>query len=58
VADTETVDLAFLVTGGPIPVDHGYAVYSAISRRVPDDREVTSPGCMLIRMVGIPTLVA
>ncbi len=34
-ADTEIVDLAFRVTGGPIPADHGYAVYSAIARRVP-----------------------
>jgi CRISPR-associated protein Cas6 len=30
------VDLAFKLTGGKAPVDHGYALYSAISRILPE----------------------
>lgn len=30
------VDLAFRLTGSAVPVDHGYALYGAISRRLPD----------------------
>ena len=30
------VDLAFRLTGSTIPVDHGYALYAAISRVLPD----------------------
>jgi len=30
-----SVDLAFRTTGARIPVDHGYALYSAISRILP-----------------------
>jgi len=30
------VDLAFRLTGATIPVDHGYALYAAISRLLPD----------------------
>lgn len=47
VRDTETmmpvVDLAFRLTGATIPVDHGYALYGAISRVLPDlhaDKEI------------------
>jgi CRISPR-associated protein Cas6 len=29
------VDLAFRVRGGPIPADHGYPLYSAVSRHLP-----------------------
>ena len=29
------VDLAFRLIGGKVPVDHGYALYSAISRLLP-----------------------
>ena len=30
------VDLAFRMTGTKVPVDHGYALYSAISRLLPE----------------------
>jgi hypothetical protein len=30
------VDLAFRLTGSKVPVDHGYAPYSAISRLLPE----------------------
>ena len=30
------VDLAFGLTGSKVPVDHGYALYSAISRLLPE----------------------
>jgi len=30
------VDLAFRLTGSKVPVDHGYALYSAISRLLPE----------------------
>jgi hypothetical protein len=30
------VDLAFKLTGSKVPVDHGYALYSAISRILPE----------------------
>src|SRR5215475_9935649 len=30
------VDLAFRLTGSKIPVDHGYTLYSAISRVLPE----------------------
>ncbi len=33
------VDLAFRLTGSKIPVDHGYALYSAISRLLPESHE-------------------
>lgn len=37
------IDLAFRLTGTTIPVDHGYALYAAISRLLPDlhaDKEI------------------
>jgi CRISPR-associated protein Cas6 len=30
------VDLTFMVSGGPVPLDHGYALYSAVSKAVPE----------------------
>ena len=30
------VDLAFRLTGSKVPVDHGYALYSALSRLLPE----------------------
>jgi hypothetical protein len=30
------VDLAFRLTASKVPVDHGYALYSAISRLLPE----------------------
>ncbi len=34
-AEGRFVDLAFVVTGRSIPIDHGYALYGAVSRAVP-----------------------
>lgn len=34
--DDRTVDLSFRLNGSTIPVDHGYSLYSAISRLVPE----------------------
>jgi CRISPR-associated endonuclease/helicase Cas3 len=30
------IDLAFRLTSNKVPVDHGYALYSAISRLLPE----------------------
>jgi CRISPR-associated protein Cas6 len=43
------VDLAFRVTGIKVPVDHGYALYSAISRLVPEIHEAKNIGVHPIR---------
>lgn len=43
------VDLAFRLTGSKIPVDHGYALYSAISRLVPEIHEAKNFGVHPIR---------
>ena len=43
------VDLAFRLTGSKVPVDHGYALYSAISRVVPEIHEAKSIGVHPIR---------
>lgn len=43
------VDLAFRLTGSKIPVDHGYALYSAISRLVPEIHEAKDIGVHPIR---------
>ncbi len=32
----EVVDIAFRIQGTTIPVDHGYLLYSSLSRRIPD----------------------
>ena len=43
------VDLAFRLIGSKVPVDHGYALYSAISRIVPEIHEATNIGIHPIR---------
>jgi CRISPR-associated protein Cas6 len=43
------VDLAFRLTGSKVPVDHGYALYSAISRVVPEIHEAKKIGVHPIR---------
>jgi CRISPR-associated protein Cas6 len=43
------VDLAFRLTGAKVPVDHGYALYSAISRIVPEIHEARNIGVHPIR---------
>ena len=43
------VDLAFRLTGSKVPVDHGYALYSAISRVVPEIHEAKNIGVHPIR---------
>ena len=43
------VDLAFRVTGTTLPVDHGYALHSAINRLVPDLHEAKAIGVHPIR---------
>ena len=43
------VDLAFRLTGNKVPVDHGYALYSAISRFVPEIHEAKNIGVHPIR---------
>jgi CRISPR-associated protein Cas6 len=43
------VDLAFRVTGSKVPVDHGYALYSAISRIVPEIHQAKNVGIHPIR---------
>lgn len=35
------VDLAFPITPGPVPLDHGYALYSALSHVLPELHEAT-----------------
>jgi CRISPR-associated protein Cas6 len=43
------IDLAFRLTGNKVPVDHGYALYSAISRIVPEIHEAKNIGVHPIR---------
>ena len=43
------VDLAFRLTGSKVPVDHGYALYSAVSRIVPEIHEAKNFGVHPIR---------
>ena len=43
------VDLAFRLNGSEIPVDHGYALYAALSRTVPAIHETTTVGVHPIR---------
>ena len=43
------VDLAFRLTGSKVPVDHGYALYSAISRIVPEIHEAKNVGVHPVR---------
>lgn len=43
------VDLAFRLNGSVVPVDHGYALYSALSRIVPEIHEAKAIGVHPIR---------
>lgn len=43
------VDLAFRLNGTIVPVDHGYALYSALSRTVPEIHETSTVGVHPIR---------
>ena len=43
------VDLCFLITGKIIPVDHGYNLYSAINRIIPEFHDAEDIGLKLIR---------
>lgn len=43
------VDLAFKLTGSTVPVDHGYALYSAISRILPEIHGAKNIGLHPIR---------
>jgi CRISPR-associated protein Cas6 len=43
------VDLAFRLTGSKVPVDHGYALYSTLSRTLQDIHEATNVGVHPIR---------
>jgi CRISPR-associated protein Cas6 len=43
------VDLAFRLTGSKVPVDHGYALYSAISRLLPEIHGARNIGVHPIR---------
>lgn len=43
------VDLAFRLTGTKLPVDHGYALYSALSRILPEIHEAKNIGVHPIR---------
>jgi len=45
------VDLVFRLIGSRIPVDHGYALYSAISRMIPEIHSVKNIGIHPIRGV-------
>ena len=43
------VDLAFRLNGTVIPVDHGYALYAALSQMVPEIHQATDIGVQPIR---------
>jgi Cas6 Crispr len=43
------VNLAFRLTGSKVPVDHGYALYSAISRILPEIHGAKNIGVHPIR---------
>lgn len=43
------VDLSFRLTGPVVPVDHGYALYSAVSRLVPEIHDTKEIGIHPIR---------
>ena len=44
-----SIDLAFRLTGANIPVDHGYALYAALSRILPDIHTAKAVGVQPIR---------
>lgn len=43
------VDLAFRLNGATVPVDHGYALYAALSRMLPEIHEARNVGVHPIR---------
>ena len=43
------IDLAFRLIGNKVPVDHGYALYSAISRLIPEIHEAKNVGVHPVR---------
>lgn len=43
------VDLAFRLNGSSVPVDHGYSLYSSLSRIVPEIHKATAIGVQPIR---------
>ena len=45
------IDLAFRLTGVAVPVDHGYALYAALSRIVPEIHDAKEIGVQPIRGV-------
>lgn len=45
------IDLAFRIIGTSVPVDHGYALYAAISRIVPEIHDARAIGVQPIRGV-------
>ena len=47
--DIPKVDLCFSITGKAISVDHGFELYSAVSKIVPDFHEAEDIGLKLIR---------
>ena len=47
----QNIDLAFRLIGSTVPVDHGYALYAALSRVVPDLHNTTPVGVHPIRGV-------
>lgn len=48
-ADEPIVDLHFLVTGQTLPVDHGFSLFGAVSRHLPEFHEDAAVGMRLIR---------
>ncbi len=44
-----SIDLAFRLTGSAVPVDHGYALYAALSRILPEIHEAKGIGVQPIR---------
>lgn len=48
-SDDPKVDLVFLVVGQRIPVDHGYALYAAVSRVLPELHEAQDIALDLVR---------
>ncbi len=46
-----SIDLAFRLTGSAVPVDHGYALYSALSRILPEIHTAKDIGVQPIRGV-------
>ena len=45
------IDLAFRLNGAAVPVDHGYALYAALSRIVPEIHAAKEVGVQPIRGV-------